>query len=131
MFGVLTDNHDFPLAFDDLAFFANSLYGRSDLHGKRLLIVADAGMIRTSGVLSLHSDALFGTPGDSAAGQIVRRHLQRHLIPGQDADEVHPKLSGNMGQDLMLVGQFYLKHGVRKGFNNYALEFNDIFFGQD
>ena len=51
MFGVLTDNHDFPLAFDNLAFFANSLYGRSDLHGKRLLIVADAGMIRTIGAL--------------------------------------------------------------------------------
>jgi len=30
--GILTDNHDFSLALDDLAFFANGFYGRSYFH---------------------------------------------------------------------------------------------------
>jgi hypothetical protein len=32
--GVCADHHDFALAFDDLAFFADRFYGRSYFHGK-------------------------------------------------------------------------------------------------
>ena len=35
-------------------------------------------------------------PGDPAAGQIVRGHLHRDLVAGQNPDEIHSEFSGNM-----------------------------------
>src|SRR5262245_36743382 len=33
---------------------------------------------------------------DAPLGQVVGRHLERHAIPGKDADEVHAHLSRHM-----------------------------------
>ena len=38
MLRVFTNNHDFALALNDLALFADGLDGRSDFHGKYLLV---------------------------------------------------------------------------------------------
>jgi len=62
--------------------------------------------------------------------QIIRRYLNRHLIPGKDANVMHPHLAGNMGQENMLVFQFYLEHCIGKGFNYLSLHFNLVVFSQ-
>ena len=107
--GILADDHDFALALDDLALLAHGLHGRSDFHLLYLLLAS---------------------PGDAAAGQIVRGHLDRDLVAGKDPDKVHPELAGNMGQDDMAVADIHLEHRVGQGFNDRALEFNYIVFCQ-
>ena len=44
----------------------------------------------------LRTSCLLGTPGNAAPGQVVGRHLNRDLVAGQDADEVHPQLPGDV-----------------------------------
>ena len=107
--GVFADDHDFTLALDDLALFAHGLHGRSDFHLLYLLLAS---------------------PGDAAAGQIVRRHLHRYLVAGKDPDKVHPELTGNMCQDDVAVADIHLEHRVGQGLNDRALEFNYIVFCQ-
>src|SRR5918993_4391756 len=36
-------------------------------------------------------------------GEVVRRHLHRHLVAGQDADVIHPHLAGDEGMDRVPV----------------------------
>ena len=63
-------------------------------------------------LLSLNSRSnrllLFGTPCDAATGQVIWRHLHCNLIAGQNANEVHPQLSGDVSQDHMAIGKLYL-----------------------
>ena len=61
--GIFTDNHDLPVAFDDFALFANFLDRRSDFHLNTLL-------------------TLLGTPCYAAAGEVIWRHFNRHLVSG-------------------------------------------------
>ena len=109
MLGVLANDHDFALALNDLAFLAHGLNGRSYFHLIYLLLAS---------------------PGNSAAGNIVRRHLHRDLVTGEDPDKVHPELSGNMRQYDVAVADIHLEHGVGQGFNYRALEFDYVVFCQ-
>lgn len=43
---------------------------------------------------------------------IVRRDLNFHFVPGDDADEVLPHFPADMGQNLLAVGERYPKHGI-------------------
>ena len=51
--GILTDDHDSSLAFDDFALVANFLYRRCDFHLNTLL-------------------TLLGTPCNTATGEVIR-----------------------------------------------------------
>ena len=93
--GIFADNHNFALALDDLALFAHGLNGRSYFH-----------------FCLLEKLLLFASPRDAAACQIVGRHLYRNLITGQNADKIHPELTGNMREDNMSVSDIYLEHRV-------------------
>ena len=93
MLGVLADHHDAALALDDLALFTNGLYRRPYFHRVFLLLI-------------------LGAPRNAAAGQIVRRQFNCHLVSRQYADEVHPELAGNVSKYFMAVYQFHLEHGV-------------------
>ena len=73
---------------------------------------------------------LLGTPGDAAPGQIVRTHLNRYLVAGQDSDKIHAELAGDVSQYGVPVADVHLEHGVGQGFDNCALEFNYIVFSQ-
>ena len=108
--GVLADDHDFALALNDLALFAHGLDGRSDFH--------------------LSASLLLASPGDAAACQVIRRHLNRDLVARENSDEVHPELSGNMCENDMSVSDVHLEHRVGQGFDDRALEFNYIIFSQ-
>ena len=45
----------------------------------------------------------FAAPGDPAPGQIVRGHLHRDLVAGQNPDEIHPQFPGNMRQNHVTI----------------------------
>lgn len=109
MLGVLTDYHDFTLALDDFALFAHGLHGRSYFHFIYLLLAS---------------------PGNSAAVDVIRRHLYRDFITGKDPDKVHPEFTGNMSQYDVAIADIHLEHGVGQGFNYRALEFDYIVFCQ-
>ena len=68
MLGVFADHHDLTVALDDLAFLAHGFDRRSYFHFVCLLSSAP------------YKGALLGSPGDSAAGQVVRAHLNRDLV---------------------------------------------------
>ena len=63
---------------------------------------------------------LLCTPSNAALGQVVGTHLYGNLIAGQDADVVHTQLAGNMGQNLVAIGQ-YLKKIKRTPGNSQQL----------
>ena len=56
--------------------------------------------------------AALGTEGDPAPGEIVGREFDRHPVTGKNLDIVHPHLSRDVGENLVPVVQFNLKHGV-------------------
>ena len=89
MLRVFTNNHDFALALNDLALFADGLDGRSDFHWKYLLV---------SG-----ARFLLGAPSDSALCQIIGRHLDCNVVTGDDSDIVRSQLAGDMCKDHMAV----------------------------
>ena len=55
---------------------------------------------------------LLTAPGDPAAGQVIRGHLHRHLVAGQNPDEIHSEFSGNMCQNLVSISNVYLERCV-------------------
>ena len=71
---------------------------------------------------------LLETIGDAAARQVVRRKLNRDLVPGKDADKIHSNLPRDMRQDDVTVFQLDLKHRVGQRFQHLALDFDDILF---
>ena len=78
--------------------------------------------------LSAFSKILFVAIHDATAIQVVRRKFYRHLVSGQNADEVLAHLSGNMRQHLVLVFQFHPEHGVGQRFDHHRHHFNRVFF---
>jgi hypothetical protein len=100
----------------------------------RLMILHFSHMGFTDGltfmVLPPYFAALLRAPGNSSAGQVIGRHLDRYLIAGKDADEIHAQLSGDMGKNLMSVADIHLKHGIRQCFNYGTFKLNYVVFSQ-
>ena len=71
-----------------------------------------------------------GAPSDPASGEVVGRHLNGHLVAGQDADEVHPQLAGNMCQDDVSISDIHMERGIGQGLGDDALQFDHIIFCQ-
>src|ERR1700741_3625813 len=65
--------------------------------------------------------------GDAPLGEIVGRHLHRHLVAGQDADVVHAHLPRDEGVDRMTVLQFDPEGGVRQVLQHLALQLDNVF----
>ena len=55
---------------------------------------------------------LFGSPGNAAAGQVVGTHLNRDLVTGEYADEVHTELAGYVGEDYVSSTDIHVEHCV-------------------
>ena len=49
-------------------------------------------------------------------GQIIGRHLNGYLVTGQDLNEVHTELAGNMCQNDVSVADVDIEHGIAKFF---------------
>ena len=112
---IFANDHDAALTLDNLALFADGFNGRSYFHVCCLLTSSNRSVL--------------AAPGDSTAGQIIGRELDRYLVTGVDADVIHAHFAGNVRQYLMPVGQLYLEHGVGIRFCDNAFNFNNIGLG--
>ena len=96
----------------------------------RLMTLHFSHMGLTLGLTFIVVNLLLASPGDAAARQIVRRHLNRDLVTGEDSDKVHPELSGDVRQDDVAVADINPERRVGQGFDDRALQFDYIVFCQ-
>ena len=73
----------------------------------------------------------FTSPCDPTAGQVIRAHLNRDLVTGQDLDKVHPELAGNMSQNGVSVANVNGEHCIRQRIDNDALKLDYVVDCQD
>ena len=59
-------------------------------------------------------------------GQIIGRHLNSYLVTGQDFDEIHTELAGNVGQNDVAVADIHIEHGVRQRIGYDAFNLNYV-----
>ena len=119
MFGVFANYHNATLALDDLALLAHGFNGRSYFHTVEPPIEMKFSCV------------LLTSPSDPAVGQIIGRHLNGYLVTGQDFDEIHPKLTGNVCQNVVAVANVQLEQCIRHRICNDALNFDYVVFCQD
>src|SRR5664280_1746525 len=77
----------------------------------------------------LRCPGLLVAVGDPPPGQVVGGDLHLHLVPGEDADAVHPHLSGAVGQHFVTILELHSEHGVGQRLNHHSLEHDGIFLG--
>src|SRR4029079_6579395 len=106
---VLTDDPHRTVAADHLALLTHLLDRRSDLQRSGpLLLVA----VR-----------------DAAAGQVVGRELDLHLVAGQDPDVVHAHLPRDVREHLVAVLELYSEHGVGQWLDHCSLHEDRVVLG--
>jgi hypothetical protein len=64
-----------------------------------------------------------------AFGKVIRRELHGYLVTREDADVVHPHLSGDVPENHVSVFELDAKRRIRRVLNDLPLHFNDIFLG--
>ena len=128
MLRVLTDYHDFTFSLDDLALFADLLYGWFNFHCTTIPFLWFFMSYPTAFAVSV---LLFCSPGYSAFIEVVYRHLNSNLITRQNSDIVHAELSRYVSRYDMLVGKLHLEGGVGKCLNNCTLKFDYVIFTQN
>src|SRR3974390_3192626 len=72
-------------------------------------------------------DRSFEPVRDPAFGEIVRCHLDQHLVAGEYADAVLAHATGGVGDDLVLVLELDAKSGVRQQFRDDTGKFQQLF----
>src|SRR5664280_1490242 len=125
---VLADDDDLPVPADHFALFTHRLDARSNLHVLVLvsycsLDTAPAPAVRCR----LRCPGLLVAVGDPPPSQVVGGDLHLHLVPGEDADAVHPHLSGAVGQHFVAILELHPEHGVGQRLNDHSLEHDGIF----
>ena len=73
---------------------------------------------------------LLASPGDPASGQIIRRHLQCYLVTGQDLNEIHTELAGNVCQNGVSIADVNIEHRIRQCISYDALNLDYVVFCQ-
>ena len=73
---------------------------------------------------------LLASPGDPTSGQIVGRHLQCYLVTGQDLNEVHTELAGNVCQNGVSIADVNIEHRIRQRISYDALNLDYVVFCQ-
>ena len=109
MLGVFADNHYFAFSLNDLALFADLLYGWFNLH----FIIPTLSF-------------LLCTPSDSSLVEVVYRYLNRDAVTGQYSDIVHSEFSRYVGCYYMPIGKLYLEGGVRQRLDYRTFKFDNI-----
>ena len=74
--------------------------------------------------------SLLTSPGDPTLCQIIRRHLNSYLITGQDLNEVHSELAGNVCQNGVTVANVNSEHCIRQCIYYDALNLDYVVFCQ-
>src|ERR1700749_2322702 len=65
---------------------------------------------------------------DASTTQIVRGQFHGHLVAGEEADVVHPHLSGDVTENHVPVLQLHTKRRIGKILENLTLHMNDVVF---
>ena len=73
---------------------------------------------------------LLASPGDPTLSQIVRRHLYGYFVTGQDLNEIHSELAGNVCQNGVTVANVNSEHCIRQCINYDALNLDYVVFSQ-
>ena len=73
---------------------------------------------------------LLTSPGDPTLSQIIRRHLNGYFVTGQDLDEVHAELAGNVCQNGVSVANVNFEHSIRQCISYDALNLDYVVFCQ-
>ena len=73
---------------------------------------------------------LLASPGDPALGQIIRRHLNGYFVTGQDLNEIHSELAGNVCQNGVSVADVNLEHSIRQRIGYDALNLDYVVLSQ-
>ena len=63
-------------------------------------------------------------------GQVIGRHLNGYLVTGQDFNEIHSKLAGNVCQNGVSVTDIYIEHSIRQRIYYDALNLDYVVFCQ-
>ena len=63
-------------------------------------------------------------------GQIIRRHLYGYFVTGQDPDEIHAELAGNVCQNDVSVANVNLEHSIRQCISYDALNLDYVVLSQ-
>ena len=77
-------------------------------------------------LFNLHIVSLLASPGDPTLSQIVRRHLNGYFITGQDLDEIHAELAGNVCQNGVSVANVDFEHSIRQCIGYDALNLDYV-----
>ena len=81
-------------------------------------------------LFNLHMMSLLASPGDPALGQIIGRHLNSYLVTGQDFNEIHTELAGNVCQNDVSVADVHIEHSVGQCIGYDALNLDYVVFCQ-
>ena len=73
---------------------------------------------------------LLASPGDPTLSQIVRRHLNGYFVTGQDLNEIHSELAGNVSQNGVSIADIHIEHCIRQGVGYDALNFDYVVLSQ-
>ena len=74
--------------------------------------------------------SLLASPGDPTLSQIIRRHLNGYFVTGQDLNEIHSELAGNVCQNDVTVANVNSEHCIRQRIDNDALNLDYVVFCQ-
>src|SRR5262245_54536130 len=69
----------------------------------------------------------FESIGDTTLGQVVRRHLDQHLVAGKHPDTVLAHAAGGVSDDLVLVLELDAESGVREQLRHDTRKFQQLF----
>ena len=59
-------------------------------------------------------------------GQIIGRHLNSYLVTGQDFDEIHTELAGNVCQNDVSVADIDIEHSIGQRISYDAFNFDYV-----
>ena len=69
---------------------------------------------------------LLASPGDPTLGQIIRRQLYGYFVTGQDLNEIHSELAGNVCQNGVSVANVNFEHSIRQCIGYDALNLDYV-----
>src|SRR5450759_2087341 len=71
-------------------------------------------------------DGSFQSIGYANAGQVVRREFDPDAVSGQDSDDIHPELPGDMGQHAVAVLQLDREHRIWERLDDRSFDFDRV-----
>ena len=131
MLGIFADNHYVTMTLDDLALFADFLYGRLYFHSILPPFFCLLSCYGTTVFLwgGVRISAL-RTPRNPTFRRVIDRNFDRNLITGQYFDIVHSEFAGNMRGNDHIIRQLHLEGRVRQCFYDDTFKFDYIIFRQ-